>query len=72
MKGLINKSIQDMVEESFGAETWEKVKAGADCGESFFALSLDYPDTTTIALIESAAAVLGMTPAAVQPSQGEP
>lgn len=60
MKGIINKGIQDMVEAKYGAEAWEKVKALAGCEEQFFAISLDYPDEMTLALVKAASEVSGL------------
>ncbi len=53
MKGIINKGIQDFVETKFGAEAWDKVKSIAGCDEPFFALTNDYPDEMTHALIKA-------------------
>jgi len=60
MKGIINKGIQDLVETKFGAETWEKVKSLAGCEEPYFAISNDYPDEETIALVKAASEVSGL------------
>jgi len=60
MKGIINKGIHDMVEAKYGAEAWERVKSLAGCDEPFFAISLDYPDEMTTALVEAASEVSGL------------
>lgn len=60
MKGVINKGIQELVEAKFGVEAWEKIKEMAGCDEPFFAISEDYPDELTIALIQAAAQVSGL------------
>ena len=57
MKGIINIGIQEMVLEKFGAEAWEKVKELAGCDEPFFAISNNYPDEITLALIKAASEV---------------
>jgi len=57
MKGIINKGIQEFVETKFGAETWKKITALAECEEPFFAISEDYPDEMTIALVEAASQI---------------
>ncbi|HEC77904.1 MAG TPA: heme NO-binding protein [candidate division WOR-3 bacterium] len=59
MKGIINKGIQEMVESMYGTDAWNTVKEKAGCNEPFFAISLDYPDEMTIALIKAAAEVSG-------------
>ncbi len=60
MKGVINKGIQELVETKFGQEAWEKIKDLAGCDEPFFAISEDYPDELTIALVQAAAEVAGL------------
>ena len=57
MKGIINKGIQEMVETQFGETAWQKVKSQAKCNEPFFAVSQDYPDEMTVALVKAAAKV---------------
>ncbi len=65
MKGVINKGIQDLVESHYGPESWQKVQDLADCKEPFFAVSKDYPDAMTMALIMATAKVSGQDPAEV-------
>lgn len=60
MKGIINKGIQELVEAQFGPEAWEKVKSQAGCDEAFFAISLDYPDEMTLALVKAASEFAGL------------
>ena len=60
MKGIINKGIQDLVETAYGAEAWAKVRSLAHCEEPFFAVSSDYPDEMTLALVKAAAEVAGL------------
>lgn len=60
MKGIINKGIQELVEARYGEEVWQKVKSLAGCEEPFFAISLEYPDEMTEALIKSASEVSGL------------
>jgi len=60
MKGIINKGIQEMVEAKYGRETWERIKSLAGCEEPFFAISLDYPDEMTLALVKAASEVSGL------------
>lgn len=60
MKGVINKGIQELVQARFGAEAWEQIKARAGCEEPFFAVSEDYPDELTLALVQAAAEVSGL------------
>jgi hypothetical protein len=60
MKGIVNKGLQEMIEASYGAQTWEKTKSLAGCEEPFFAVSLDYPDEMTLALVQAACQVSGL------------
>ncbi|MBN1506020.1 MAG: heme NO-binding domain-containing protein [Sedimentisphaerales bacterium] len=60
MKGVINKGIQEMVETVYGVQAWEKVKSLAGCEEPFFAVSLDYPDDMTMALVKAVVDVSGL------------
>ncbi len=60
MKGVINKGIQELVEEKFGEEAWEKVKEVAKCDEPFFSASEDYPDQLTVDLANAASVVSGL------------
>ncbi len=61
MKGVVNKGIQELVEAKFGAEAWQKVKELAGCDEPFFAVSEDYPDEMTLALVKAASEVSGLS-----------
>ncbi len=65
MKGVINKGIQELVESRFGGEAWLKVKELADCNEPFFAVSEDYPDEMTVALVGAVAQVADLDPETV-------
>lgn len=62
MKGIINKGFQEFIETQFGSEKWEEIKSRAGCEEPFFAISLDYPDEMTMALVKSSSEVLGLDP----------
>jgi len=59
VNGIINRGIQDPVETACGAEAWAKIKSPARCDAPLFAISRDYPDETTLALVEAAAEVAG-------------
>jgi len=60
MKGVINKGIQELVELKFGSEAWEEIKTRAGCEEPFFAISMNYPDELTLALVKAASEVSGL------------
>jgi len=55
MKGVINKGIQELVEERFGADTWDKIRGTAGCDEPSFSPSLDYSDQVTVDLVMAGA-----------------
>lgn len=61
MKGVINRGLQDFVEDRFGSEAWEKIKSLARCEEPFFSISEDYPDSMTTDLVAAAAEVAGLS-----------
>lgn len=60
MKGIINKGVQDLVENKFGNDAWEKIKAIAGCEEPFFAITSDYPDEMTTSLVKAVSEVSGL------------
>ncbi|MBD3237866.1 MAG: heme NO-binding protein [Candidatus Eisenbacteria bacterium] len=66
IKGVINKGIQELVEQRFGADVWQRVKAAAGCDEPFFATSEDYPDESTVALVRAIAGVTEIPAETVQ------
>ncbi|HUT92747.1 MAG TPA: heme NO-binding domain-containing protein [Thermoguttaceae bacterium] len=62
MKGVVNKGIQELVEERFGEDTWDEIRSAADCDEPSFSPSLDYPDQMTVDLVTATARCLGLSP----------
>jgi len=70
MKGIINKGVQDFVTEKFGSESWDRIKSLAGCSEPFFAASHDYPDETTLALVEASSKLSGLSPEEVMVEYG--
>ena len=62
MKGVVNKGIQELVEQRFGTEEWEAVRTAAGCDEPSFSPSLDYPDQMTGDLVTAAARCLNLSP----------
>jgi predicted hydrocarbon binding protein len=61
VKGVINKGIQEFIESEFGSATWNKVKQISGCTEPFFVASSDYPAAMTLALIQAASEVSGLS-----------
>ena len=62
MKGVINKGVQELIEERFGQDAWDAIRAAAGNDEPSFSPSLDYPDQMTIDLVMAAAQQLNMSP----------
>jgi len=62
MKGVVNKGIQEWVEERFGEDTWDEIRSAAGYDEPSFSPSLDYPDQMTVDLVAATARFLGLSP----------
>jgi len=71
MKGVVNKGIQELVETKFDSEVWDKIKASAGCREPFFAISEDYPDEMTLALVKAASEITGLSEEEIQVEFGK-
>ena len=59
MHGLINRSIQNFVCDSYGAPTWAKVVARAELEDCEFEAMLSYDDTLTPRVLDAVSAELG-------------
>ena len=62
MKGVVNKGIQEWVEERFGVDKWDEIRSAAGYDEPSFSPSLDYPDQMTVDLVAATARFLGLSP----------
>ncbi len=71
MYGLVNRAVEDLLTQRFGAQAWERVRtaAGVDVG-AFVAMS-PYPDELTYALVAAASAELELPAEAVLGAFGE-
>lgn len=69
MYGLINQSIQNMIESQCGTPAWERVRARAGVPGDFSAME-QYPDELTSALIDAASIELGQPRTEVMESFG--
>ncbi len=58
MLGLINRSLQCFLQETYGANTWAEVAVTANCEHVEFEAMLTYPDVITENLIQSATSIL--------------
>lgn len=59
MYGMVNSAIMDLLVESHGEETWQKVKSKAGVEDEMFIANDSYPDEITYKLVGAAAEVLG-------------
>ncbi|WP_166416645.1 heme NO-binding domain-containing protein [Cochlodiniinecator piscidefendens] len=55
MHGLINRSIQCFITDTYGAELWEKITKDAGFEQSSFEAMLSYPDKDTFTLLDASA-----------------
>lgn len=58
MYGIVNKAIQGLVTENFGAPAWERIKERSGIKEDLFLSSESYPDSMTYELAGAASEVL--------------
>lgn len=61
MFGMIHRSARDMVHEQFGAAAWDQVLETAGLDEAVLVSAQNYPDETTLRLVEAAARTAGLT-----------
>lgn len=59
MYGIINRSMQELVEQHHGPETWARIRATAGIDDAAFVDMSAYDDAITYRLAEAAAAELG-------------
>jgi hypothetical protein len=71
MYGLVNRAIQGLVVEKFGAERWRNVRQRAGVQQDGFVAMHAYDDAITYALVGAASAELGLPPAEVLEAFGE-
>jgi hypothetical protein len=60
MYGMVNRSIQDMVETQHGTEVWARILERAGVDIEVFVSSEGYPDEITYGLVAAASAELGV------------
>jgi len=71
MYGIVNKAIQDLITEKFGADEWEAVKEKSGVDVDFFLSNEPYDDDITYKLASAAAEVLGLSVGQVLNAFGE-
>ncbi len=71
MYGIVNKAIQELVTQNFGADKWEAVKLESGVDVDFFLSNEPYNDDITYKLAGAASVVLGITVGQVLNAFGE-
>lgn len=71
MYGIVNKTIEDLVTENFGADKWEAVKEKSGVDVDFFLSNEPYDDAITYQLAGAASDVLGLSVGQVLNAFGE-
>ena len=70
MYGLVNKAVEQLVQQNYGEEKWNEIKAKAGVEQNFVAMG-SYPDEVTFALVGAASEVLGAPADAILEAFGE-
>jgi hypothetical protein len=71
MYGIVNKAIQDLITEQFGAAEWDAIKEKSGVDVDFFLSNEPYDDTITYKLAAAASDVLGISVGQVLHAFGE-
>ncbi len=71
MYGIVNKAIQELVTQNFGADKWEAVKLESGVDVDYFLSNEPYNDDITYKLAGAASVVLGITVGQVLNAFGE-
>ena len=61
MYGLINKTIEELVIEKYGAEKWSAVMEHSKTDPDAFITNSYYPDEVTLGLVSSASSILNIS-----------
>jgi len=57
---MVNRAVEEMVNQTYGEETWEAIKAEAGVDVDVFVGSESYPDDVTYALVGAASRILNI------------
>ena len=71
MYGIVNKAIQDLITDNFGADKWEEVKINSGVDVDYFLSNEPYDDDITYKIAGAASEVLGLTVGEVLNAFGE-
>ena len=71
MYGIVNKAIQELITQNFGADKWEAVREESGVDVDYFLSNEPYDDDITYKLAGAASVVLGITTGQVLNAFGE-
>ena len=71
MYGIVNKAIQDLVTENFGADKWELIKEKSGVDIDYFLSNEPYDDDITFQLAGATSEIIGITVGQVLNAFGE-
>jgi len=71
MYGIVNKAIQDLVTENFGADKWELIKEKSGVDVDYFLSNEPYDDDITYQLAGATSDIIGITVGQVLNAFGE-
>ena len=71
MYGIVNKAIQDLVTENFGADKWELIKEKSGVDVDYFLSNEPYDDDITYQLAGATSEIIGITVGQVLNAFGE-
>ncbi|MDN3642956.1 heme NO-binding domain-containing protein [Lutimonas halocynthiae] len=71
MYGIVNKAIQDLVTENFGADKWELIKEKSGVDVDYFLSNEPYDDDITFQLAGATSEIIGITVGQVLNAFGE-
>lgn len=71
MYGIVNKAIEDLITENFGADEWEAIKEKSGVELDYFLSNEAYDDAITYQLATAASAILGLSTGQVFNAFGE-
>ena len=71
MYGIVNRAIEELIVEKFGAEKWEEVKEKAGFKSEGFMTLKPYPDELTFQLVTAASEILSIPADALLEAFGE-
>ena len=71
MYGLVNRAVEGLVKEKFGADVWQRICERAELSNPQFVAMEAYDDAVTYGLVAAASAELNLEPAAVLEAFGD-